>query len=113
MVFGRALPYRFQRTMRVLKANVLRLDYEVTNTAQEAVVLLWAAHPQFEVDSHTRIVLPPEVKSVVNVLETQEWGAAGTHYSWPYAHTTHGDSFDLNRVNGPELRKYRKFYLLR
>ncbi|MBX3084638.1 MAG: hypothetical protein KF716_23575 [Anaerolineae bacterium] len=110
-VDGRALPYHFTRTIRVLDANTLRFAYEVSNTANETIVVLWAAHPQFKVDSDTRVVLPTNVKTVRNILTLDAWGAVGTPHDWPTAHTMQGEPFDLDRVRDATHHSHRKFYL--
>jgi hypothetical protein len=75
---GRALPYRFSRTMRAV-GSILSLDYELAVNGQTPLWLLWAAHPQFAVhESGTRVVLPPNVDQLVDVL-AQTPGTVG----WP------------------------------
>jgi galactose mutarotase-like enzyme len=110
-VTGRALPLQMTRTMRAINSQTVRFEYDVHNTANEDVVMLWAAHPQFKVDTDTRIVLPPEVTTVVNVTDTADWGAIGRLYHWPNPQTQHGQPFDLDRIKDADLHKYRKCYL--
>jgi galactose mutarotase-like enzyme len=69
---GRALPYRVRRTMCLEDAR-LQLEYELSTTGSEPLWLLWAAHPQFAVDGHrTRIVLPAEVRQLLDVWPSIE-----------------------------------------
>ncbi len=64
---GRVLPYEVTRTMRTVGAR-LQLEYELAATGTTPLWLLWAAHPQFAVGGrHTRIVLPAEVRHVLDV----------------------------------------------
>ncbi len=110
-VAGRSLPYLLKRIMRVIGVNKVRLEYEVLNTGQEDLVMLWAAHPQFKVDADTRIVLPLEVQNLFNVLKTEDWNAVGGLYSWPNARTANGEAFKLDRINASGIHKYWKFYV--
>ena len=110
-VIGQALPYRLTGVIRVLSDNVVRFEYQVVNTAQEMLALLWAAHPQFKVDAETRIILPPEVNAIVNVLDTSEWGSGPLLYRWPKTITAAGQPFDLDRVRSADHHAFRKFYL--
>jgi hypothetical protein len=81
------------------------------NTGQRAFSYLWAAHPQFWADSATRIVFPPEVEQVVNVIENDPvWGAAGCLVSWPIAIAASGAEWRLDTIRGVEHRACRKFY---
>ncbi len=111
-VTGRGLPYQLTRTMRAITASVVRLEYEVRSTGSETLALLWAAHPQFTADAGTRIVLPPEVQTVYNVLQTDSWGAPGSCYAWPQALTRRGEPFALDHLSDPHRPGYRKFYVL-
>jgi len=110
-VTGRALPLRMTRTMRVVNVQTIRFEYDVLNTGNEEMVMLWAAHPQFKIDTKTRIILPPEVSTVINVVETDDWGVIGRLYDWPQTQTQKGQLFDLDRIKDSDLHKYRKFYL--
>jgi galactose mutarotase-like enzyme len=110
-VNGVALPYRFTRTIRPLNAHTMRLDFEVVNTGTEEFDGFWTGHPQFKIDTDTRIVFPSEVKSVIMVQETPDWAADGTEYAWPVAVNRHGQSVALDRAQPPDQHKYHKFYL--
>jgi hypothetical protein len=64
---GRALPYRFSRTMHA-EGSRLSLSYELAVTGTAALWLMWAAHPQFAVhETGTRMVLPRDVDQLVDV----------------------------------------------
>lgn len=111
-VTGRALPYRLLRTLSLTEQGVL-LDYALEVQAGEPVAFLWAAHPQFACDPGAQIVLPAKVAEVVNVLPLEwgpEFGPAGTVNPWPVIESSAG-VVQQDRVNGPEKRGGRKFYL--
>jgi galactose mutarotase-like enzyme len=110
-VNGRALPYRFQRTIRFAAPDSLQFDYRITNTGGAAVEYLWAAHPQFTCDEETTIVLPPAVTEVYNVVTDGHWGAAGQRYPWPVAFAQNGERYQLDCIGAATRHDCRKFYL--
>jgi len=107
------LPYRLTRRILFAAPNRLEFIYHLKHTRDEIVMpYLWAAHPQFAADAQTRIILPPEVNRVVNVIEPDSrWGQAGKEYSWPLAVDIQGKELDLSRVGSADLHSCRKFYL--
>ena len=108
---GVALPYRFTRTAALIIPETLELGYCLLNTGGQAFPYLWAAHPQFAADEHTRLLLPPEVAQVVNVIENDPlWGPAGAVYPWPAAAAASGVRWQLDTVRGVENQACRKFY---
>jgi hypothetical protein len=108
------MPYCFTRSAALIAPNCLELRYILTNTGQTAFPYLWAAHPQFAADAHTRILLPPEVARVVNVIdEDPVWGRAGESCDWPEAVSADGQTWHLDRVRPAEKRACRKFYVPR
>lgn len=108
---GRALPYRLTRTAQAVNAHRVRLAFEVINTGTEPFVALWAAHPQFSVDSQTRIKLPASVEEVINVHPTDEWGTAGQRYQWAEALSQQGTVHQLDHIGSADSHNSRKFYL--
>jgi galactose mutarotase-like enzyme len=90
----------------------MELRYTLIHTGSTAIPYLWAAHPQFAADPHTRIILPPEVKQVVNVIvEDAMWGDAGTLHAWPRATAVDGQSLNLDLVRPVQQNACRKFYI--
>jgi galactose mutarotase-like enzyme len=111
-VTGRAMPYRFTRSAKLVDPGCLELRYTLTNIGKSAFPYLWAAHPQFLADAHTRILFPPEVRQVVNVIANDPlWGEAGAAWSWPQAVCADGQLWRLDRVRSVENHACRKFYL--
>jgi galactose mutarotase-like enzyme len=111
-VMGVAMPYRFTRSAALITSNCLELRYTLANTGKTAFPYLWAAHPQFTADLQTRIILPPEVTRVVNVIDGDPvWGKAGELCDWPEAASAEGQTWQLDRVRPVENRSCRKFYV--
>jgi len=111
-VMGVAMPYRFTRSAALITPNCLELRYILVNTGETAFPYLWAAHPQFAADPHTRIILPPEVARVVNVIDGDPvWGKAGELCNWPEAVSAESRIWHLDRVRPVENCSCRKFYV--
>lgn len=108
---GRALSYMLSRTIRFADQRTLRLSYEIVNTGDEPLSVLWAAHPQFVADEATRIVLPASVTEVISVLPTEELPVLGQHCDWAVTMTQAGEQLQLDRVRSTSRRKHRKVYV--
>lgn len=80
-VAGRALPYRFARTLSCPAADTLRMEYRVANLGGEPLPFLWVPHPQFAVTEPTRIVLPASVRDVACVFGGHSL-RDGESYAW-------------------------------
>jgi galactose mutarotase-like enzyme len=110
---GVALPYRLERTLTLVAAaggTALRFDYALRNNGAAAFSYLWAAHPQFACEPAARIVLPPDVTAVINVVPESwgpEWGPPGTVNPWP--EKAGAGRQNLVRDTSPKIG--RKFYL--
>jgi galactose mutarotase-like enzyme len=112
-VEGRALNYKFCREIEFVESASLKFTYQALNLSTMPMHVIWAAHPQFKADLQTRIVLPPHINTVLNVLpEEYGWGAPGTKFKWPKPDCEDGRSIRLDTVGPPDLKQARKFYLL-
>jgi len=111
-VDGVALPYHLTRSAVLTAPATLRLRYSLTNTGPMAFPYLWAAHPQFAVNENTRIVLPPDITHLVNVIDKDpRWGQAGENCEWPLTVDSSGQTWRLDRVGPAKNHTCRKFYL--
>ena len=63
--------YRFIRSLEFQDSNKLLLRYKVLNTSESAFSFLWAAHPQFNIDEPTQIMIPKSVTELVCVYSNQ------------------------------------------
>lgn len=112
-VEGRALPYLFSRQINFLKTSVLRFTYQVVNLSDSSIHVMWAAHPQFSAGKQARIILPPQITEVWNVLpDSFGWGSPETRVSWPRAKQDGGDVVLLDHVGPADQKQARKFYAL-
>ncbi len=111
-VSGTAVPYRLTRSAALTSADCLELRYRLTACGEAPLPYLWAAHPQFNADPQTRIVLPAQVTGLINVIAGDPaWGAAGTLHAWPQAAAADGSLWQLDRVREVSHRSCRKFYV--
>jgi len=98
-VAGKCLPYTFQRKMSFIAEDVMRLEYEAINLSDEALSVMWTAHPQFTVTSDTRICLPEAIKEMICVHGGNTLLADEAVYNWPVAavagEETHLDTMDF------------------
>lgn len=69
-VSGRALPYRFQRTVRLIGDSQLRLDYRLETESPTSFPVLWAAHPYVRWLPGCRVELPADIQRVIEVHPT-------------------------------------------
>ena len=111
-VESRLLPCRLEKRVSMQGAQ-LQLEYTLHNRGQEEVEFIWAAHPLFQADREMKIVLPREVKSVINVEDSNpHLGSWGRRHSYPLTESQlTGEKMDLSRVPGPERESCRKFYV--
>lgn len=107
-VLGRALPYHLSRTAALDEKLGLTLAYSLKATSDTPVDFLWAAHPLFNADEHTRIELPDSITQVINVADHPLWGAPDRELAYPL---TPGIAQRLDRVGDPSRKDYRKYYV--
>jgi len=112
MVQGQVLPYRLSRRLRWDKqAGEFTLDYALTNTGDEPLYGLWAAHPQFVVAAGDHVVLPPQVDRVLNARLQNGWGEIETAHTWPVTSNAAGTETHLDQAQGMVTGACRKFYV--
>jgi len=94
---GFSRPLRFRKRIS-LEANELTISYEIENTGNSRVEILYASHPLFCIHAEDEIVLPSEI-TALTLLESRgnRIGAPGDTVSWPL-HCYDGFTFDLQTV---------------
>ena len=95
--YGFSRPLRFRKRIS-LEANELTICYEIENTGDGQVEILYAPHPLFCIGAKDQIVLPTEITNLT-LLESRgnRIGAPGAKISWPI-HRHEGFTFDLQTV---------------
>jgi hypothetical protein len=60
---GVALPYTFERTLRLAAGSArLRAEYAVSNEADAAIQFIWSAHPLLAIEPGMRLLVPPAAR---------------------------------------------------
>jgi galactose mutarotase-like enzyme len=108
--FSRQLQYRFVKTLRLEKSDLV-IDYTVENHGAEPLKYLWSIHPLLRAETGDRIILPNDVKEVVvNWSHRERLGPAGTVCEWPLARLPDGASEDLGIVKSIEAGSADKLF---
>ncbi len=105
---GVRFPYRFEKRMR-LEGNRLRIDYSVTNEANQDFDFIWAAHPMFKAKPGMELRVPGGLKKIINSVPGNRLGSYGRLHDFPEAERPDGSRDDLRRVppwNGKSTQKY-------
>jgi hypothetical protein len=111
-VYGVKFPYRIEKKVEFLRDNCFRLSYKAVNFSDFDFDFIWAPHPFFVCEEHTRVVLPPSVKKVVSTCPLEnKLGKYGSIHSWPVTETSTGEKYDISDVLHPQYAgKCEKFY---
>jgi galactose mutarotase-like enzyme len=60
---GVALPYLFERTLRLAGGSALmRVEYGVTNQSDAPIQFIWSAHPLLAIEPGMQLEVPPEAR---------------------------------------------------
>ncbi|MCD9020302.1 hypothetical protein [Cohnella silvisoli] len=104
---GRALPYEITRRMSFADERVVRFEYEVVNTGEEAISVFWTAHPLFAATEHTQICVPDGLKQMLCTDGGRNLDK-GRVYDWPETIESPYPRLDFIRPAG--TGDSRKFY---
>lgn len=99
---GRALPYRFTRTIAVRPEGALSFAYAVVNTGPHRVPFVWSSNPLFPLSARTRLVLPEGARARLWAQRGVDFGRPGSEHQWPWLRAG-GALVDLSRP-GTALR---------
>jgi hypothetical protein len=91
---GARLPYRLEKSIRLLGAGRIRFDYRATNPTPFPMPFLWSSHPLLALCPGMRLNLPVEEMRVYAPSSFPE--CRGASIVWP-----HLDNRDLSRVPKP------------
>ncbi len=106
------LQLQFYKTLTFQVDNVLKVDYKVKNLENESIDFLWALHGLNVFDDETRILIPKEAKSILNVHENDILGMVGKKNLFPLAKSMAGDSIDLSLLKNYKDNRSYKYYFL-
>ena len=110
-VNGVRLPYKFEKKVWFVKPDVLQIDYRVTNNTTFPMKFIWAAHPLFNIDKYSVLILPCGVEEIINAYGGRKrLGAFGKRHKWPLTITEDGLEYDMRRLD-PSNNTCDKYYV--
>jgi hypothetical protein len=96
-VEGVRFPYRIEKIVS-LSETVLRYEYRVENPGEADFDFIWAGHPLFNTSPGMRLIVPGDLRTIVNVVPSQRLGGYGRMYRYPNAEIQGRGRFDLSRI---------------
>jgi galactose mutarotase-like enzyme len=104
------LPYRFRKTV-ALEGDRILIRYSIANIGGFDFPCIWAMHCLINCEEDIRLAFPAGTEEVLNVLENEFLGKAGTIHSFPVTHTPDGSEFRLDRVLPAASKNCNKYYV--
>ncbi|MGD9028338.1 MAG: hypothetical protein PVG25_00825, partial [Anaerolineae bacterium] len=91
---GVRLPYRLEKSIRLIGQGRIRVDYRATNLTPFPMPFLWSSHPLFAIRPGMRLDLPVDEMTIYSPRSAPE--CRGATIAWPYL-----DNQDLSHVPEP------------
>jgi hypothetical protein len=111
-VHGVRFPYVLSKEIAFESAHTIHLQYCVENPTPFAFPAMWAAHPLFNANPGSRIILPKSVQNILNTVPGPALGAYGSRLGYPLARTPDGKEWDLSRLGPNEGQYFFKYFCL-
>lgn len=109
--FGTKFPYKFCKIIKLLD-NSINIWYEVNNFSQFDLSFIWALHPLFNGQDDIEVVLPTDVKKIINVnSDSKVLGGFGAKHRWPNIKDENNKILDLSKVPDKSSNRCEKFYI--
>ena len=117
---GVRFPYRLEKWVSISDSNsdpsfgssILQINYRLTNLSAFDMDFMWAAHMMLNLEEDVEIVLPPQVKQVVNRLSFYgSLGAYGDVLDWPAFTAPDGTRRDLSHPRPKSARDADKYFV--
>jgi galactose mutarotase-like enzyme len=109
-VYGVRFPYRLEKRVE-LCGNSIQIQYKATNLSNFDFDFIWAAHPLFNCNENTVIVVPKSVKRIINTVPGKRLGIFGDVHNWPVTVTAEGSSYDISKISPKSSQLYEKYYV--
>jgi hypothetical protein len=107
---GVRLPYLFQKRVRLVRENCVRLDYKAVNLSGFNMDFIWAAHTMLNAEPGLKLLVPEECKTGIAVFSAKgEIGEYGEEFSYPVFTARGGKTRDMS-VMGERGDESEKFY---
>lgn len=112
-VCGVRFPYRLQKRVEFTRENSIRITYKAENLSDFDFDFIWAAHPLFNCNENTVIVLPKSVERIINTFGGRErLGEFGALHPWPKTTTISGKEYDMSKICAQSSGTCEKYYVL-
>lgn len=108
-VEGIRFPFRVEKVVS-LRGGVLRAEYEARNLSNSPLPFLWAAHPLFNAEEGTELLVPRGMDRVRNAAPGNRLGARDAMLDFPEARLADGSLFRLDRVPAFNGRGFQKHW---
>ena len=81
--FGKRMPYRFERVVRMSQTGEVEMRYAVTNEGTLPLPFIWSSHPLLPLTPGTHLVLPEGAPVRVYQQHGIELFGGGGEHRWP------------------------------
>lgn len=96
--------YSYEKTFSI-GINKINISYKIKNLKKEPFPCLWAFHGLVRYEDDMELFYCEDVESFENVLESNELGSVGKHFSF------HNGKYDFSKVPNKESKTMVKYYL--
>jgi galactose mutarotase-like enzyme len=110
-VEGVRFPYGIEKTVS-LSEEVLQCEYRVENRCEADFDFIWAAHPLFNTSPGMRLIVPGDLRTIVNAVPSRRLGGYGRMYHFPIAKIEGRGSFNLSVVPEKGGADYQKYWFV-
>ena len=111
-VHGIRFPYKLEKNIKIKNENCLHIDYRVKNYSAYDFDFIWAAHPLFNCNENTEIILPETVNKIINVYNNSErLGKYGEIHSWPVTNSNTENEYDMSKICSRSFKYCEKYYV--
>ena len=94
---GVRFPYRFERSIWLHSGEAsLRMTYAATNLTAYPMPFIWSAHPVFNVQPGTKLIVPGARRFNVYSSTQGRFGQLGAQLDWPKARDVDNREWDLS-----------------
>lgn len=102
---GTVLPYNYKKQIYI-DGNDICYKYNITNIGKYSYPCFWTLHCLVNCEDDIKIVLPSEVKKIINVQKSKNLGEIGCFHSYPISQ----NGFELDRVRPKSEGTSEKYY---
>jgi galactose mutarotase-like enzyme len=111
-VYGLRFPYKFKKEIKLINTHEIYIKYKVYNNANYNFYFIWAAHPLFNCNQNTIIILPDSAKKIINVYDkSKRLGNYGNIFPWPIVNADLNHKYNMSRIRTKSVEACEKYYV--